>query len=111
MSFTTEQLKERLSILASGEPPKRFAVAFSGGLDSTVLLHALRHIREESAIPIVAVHVQHDLHADALEWESHCNKVASDLSVDYVSIAIDVDRKSGQGLEASARTARYQALQ
>ena len=111
MSFTTEQLKHQLSTLASGEPSRRWVVAFSGGLDSTVLLHALRQIQQNKAIPIVAVHVQHDLHADAGKWESHCKKVASGLDVDYMSIAIDVDRKSGQGLEASARTARYQALQ
>ena len=111
MSFTTEQLKHQLSALASGEPSRRFVVAFSGGLDSTVLLHALRQIQEDMAIPMVAVHVQHDLHADAGEWESHCKKIASGLSVDYVNIAIEVDRKSGQGLEASARTSRYQALQ
>jgi tRNA(Ile)-lysidine synthase len=110
MSFTTEQLKSRLSTLASSEPSKRFVVAFSGGLDSAVLLHALRQIQEGLAIPMVAVHVQHDLHADAGEWESHCKKVASVLNVDYMSIAVEVDRKSGQGLEASARTARYQAL-
>lgn len=111
MPFTTEQLKHRLSALASGEPPSRIVVAFSGGLDSTVLLHALHHIQKEMAIPMVAVHVKHDLHADAGEWESHCKKVVSGLGVDYVSIAVEVDRNSGQGLEASARTARYKALE
>ena len=110
MPFTSEHLQARLSALASDGPAARFVVAFSGGLDSTVLLHALAHANASSAVPIIAVHVQHDLHADSGKWEAHCRAAASALAVDYDSIKVAVDRESGLGLEASARAARYQAL-
>jgi tRNA(Ile)-lysidine synthase len=110
MSFTSEQLQVRMSALASGKRPTRWVLAFSGGLDSTVLLHALKHIGGEIAVPLVAIHVQHDLHADANNWEAHCRAAASALECDYDSIPVAVDRASGLGLEASARAARYQAL-
>ncbi len=111
MSFTSEQLKHQLSTLAAGSPARRFVVAFSGGLDSTILLHALQSLHDELAIPVIAVHVQHDLHPDALIWESHCEATATEFGVDYRTVAIEVDRSSGRGLEASARNARYEALQ
>ena len=110
MPFTSEHLQKRLSTLASDGPAARFIVAFSGGLDSTVLLHALTHANASSAVPIIAVHAQHDLHADSDKWEAHCRAAASALAVDYDSIKVAVDRESGLGLEASARAARYQAL-
>jgi len=111
MSFTSEQLKHRLATLAAGSPARRFVVAFSGGLDSTVLLHALQSLHDELAIPVTAVHVQHDLHPDAGVWASHCEAMAAEFGVDYRRVAVEVDRKSGRGLEASARNARYEALQ
>lgn len=110
MSFTSEQLHIRLSALALGRPPARLLLAFSGGLDSTVLLHALKQLNEKIAAPLIAIHVQHDLHADAHKWEAHCHTAASALECDYDSISVAVDRASGRGLEASARAARYQAL-
>ena len=111
MPFTSEHLQNRLSALASDNPPARFIVAFSGGLDSTVLLHALERAKAEFAVPIIAIHVEHDLHADSGKWDAHCRAAASALELDYDSIPVVVDRESGLGLEASARAVRYQALQ
>ena len=111
MSFSHEQLYERLAALASANAPIRFVVAFSGGLDSSVLLHAISIVQTQIAVPVLAVHVQHDLHADAAAWEAHCRSTATAMAIDYASVRIEVDRDSGLGLEAAARNARYQALQ
>ena len=110
MSFNTAQLHHRLSTLAVDGEPSRFVVAFSGGMDSTVLLHALQSIRSVFDIPVVALHVEHGLHADAGRWEEHCRAAVTAMALDYDSVSVTVERNSGRGLEAAAREARYVAL-
>jgi tRNA(Ile)-lysidine synthase len=88
--------------------PPRLTVAFSGGLDSTVLLAALARLG--CPVPLRAVHVDHGIHADSGRWSEHCGAVAAQLGVDFASIRVDVDRASGLGLEAAARDVRYRAL-
>jgi len=90
-----------------GAPP-RVTVAFSGGLDSTVLLAAL--CRSKPAAPVRAAHVDHGLHACSVEWREHCAGVAAALGVEFAAARVAVDRSSGEGLEAAAREARYAAL-
>ena len=97
-------------MLGRRDSAARFIVAFSGGLDSTVLLHALATRHRSDAAPVLAVHIDHGLHANAGDWVAHCRKVAKSLQVDFVSLAIEVDRNSGLGPEAAARSARYSAL-
>lgn len=111
MSFDSDILLERLHALAAGQPVSRWLVAFSGGIDSTVLLHALAHSGERGKRDIIAVHVDHGLHPDAADWASHCRRVAGDLGVGYLERAVTVDVESGTGQEAAAREARYAVLQ
>lgn len=111
MPFTSEKLRNSLSALAAGNPPDRYVVAFSGGLDSTVLLHALNAVAADSNVSVVAIHVRHDLHEDAVDWEAHCRSAAGDLEIAFECVAVAVDRDAGFGPEAAARTARYAALQ
>lgn len=79
-------------------------VAFSGGLDSTALLHALM-IEPALAHKVIAVHVHHGLspHADA--WLAHCQafclSFSTPIHVHRVTFA------SRANIEAQARTARY----
>jgi len=83
------------------------AVAFSGGLDSSVLLHGLARLPLKR---VRALHVDHGIHADSPRWEAHCRAAAAALGVPYESMRVDVPRASGLGLEAAAREARYAAL-
>lgn len=85
-------------------------VALSGGLDSSVLLHALAKMPEARARGLRALHVDHGLHADSARWVEHCRGLAHALIVPFESIKVAVTRASGEGLEAAARTARYAAL-
>lgn len=111
MSFTSTQLQDRLSALASDAGPSRYVVAFSGGMDSSVLLHALQATATETATPVLAVHVNHGLQPDSGDWEMHCRAAAATVAADYMSLSIAVPQGSGLGPEAAARQARYQALQ
>lgn len=111
MSFNQETLLRRLTELEDiAGTPTRFVIAYSGGLDSTVLTHALASSRGEYGVPILAVYVDHGLHPDSGTWGEYCEKFASILKVEFTSTKVSVDLESGQGPEAAAREARYAAL-
>jgi tRNA(Ile)-lysidine synthase len=86
-------------------------VAYSGGLDSTVLLHALARLSAGAADRRVrAVHVDHRLQAQSTEWARRCCVTARSLGVELLQVQVEVARHAGDGLEAAAREARYAAL-
>jgi tRNA(Ile)-lysidine synthase len=87
-----------------------YQVAFSGGLDSHALLHALCRIRAVLDAEVGAVHVNHGLQLEADHWESHCRQLCADLQVPYVSLRVDGTARRGESPEAAARRARYTAL-
>jgi tRNA(Ile)-lysidine synthase len=87
-----------------------YQVAFSGGLDSHALLHALCKLRAVLDAGIRAVHVNHGLQQDAGHWESQCRQVCAGLQVPYVSLTVDGKARRGESPEAAARSARYTAL-
>lgn len=89
--------------------PSRYLVAFSGGLDSTVLLHALAAQRPDGR-PVEAVHVNHGLQDDAQRFAEFCRDVAGKLGVGFTVLEVEVDTSSGSGVEAAAREARYAAI-
>lgn len=84
------------------------AIAYSGGLDSTVLLDAA--VRVAGAARCVALHVHHGLSPNADRWLSHCEATAVLLGVRFEYERVVVRRESGESLEAAAREARYRAL-
>jgi tRNA(Ile)-lysidine synthase len=111
VTFDRDVLFARLNAVAElAGWPKRFVVAFSGGLDSTVMLHALAASRSAHQNSITAVHVDHGLQRDSAAWSEHCRAFAIGVSVDFVEIKVDVDVAGGQGTEAAARAARYDAF-
>jgi tRNA(Ile)-lysidine synthase len=103
-----EHFRDRLK---QGPPTSAYWVAFSGGLDSTVLLHLMHRIRESLAIELRAVHVHHGLLAEADAWVRHCTSVARSYGVPLEILRVDAVAKPGESPEAAARTARYRALQ
>ena len=90
--------------------PTQITVAYSGGLDSHVMLHLLAHFDVPADIPVVVVHVNHGLSGNAGNWQQHSQHQASELGFKFVACEVNVDRGAGSGLEAAARDARYDAL-
>ncbi|WP_225721675.1 tRNA lysidine(34) synthetase TilS [Candidatus Vallotiella sp. (ex Adelges kitamiensis)] len=84
------------------------AIAFSGGLDSTVLLHAA--VLVLGARRCVGLHVHHGLNACANAWRSHCIDIASQLDIVFDCRAVKIADMPQQSIEALARDARYTAL-
>jgi tRNA(Ile)-lysidine synthase len=107
--FGPRALRAQLARLLPQYPHVELCVAFSGGLDSTVLLAALA--RGSRARPALrALHVNHNLHAAAGAMSAHCGKIARALSVPFKALSVRVPRAKGASLEAQARDARYTAF-
>jgi tRNA(Ile)-lysidine synthase len=109
MPFDADLLLRRLLDLQGEATARRYLVGFSGGLDSTALLHALLQTSGLAA-PVVALHINHALQPDAGAWEDHCRRVAEALGADFVARTVAVTDERGVGLEAAAREARYSAV-
>ena len=100
----------RLDLTLRRESPATVLVGFSGGLDSTVLLHALAQLSNQRKAGLQAIHVHHGLQPAADQWAEHCTDVCSALDVPLRVVRVAVRRDSGHGLEAAARAARYAAF-
>ena len=85
-----------------GAAQGRLWVAASGGLDSTVLLHAVRKLPN-----VHAVHLDHGLHPASADWARHCAAMAAQFGTGFQQRRLTVARIGN--LEANARRARYQA--
>ncbi|MDP1789388.1 MAG: tRNA lysidine(34) synthetase TilS, partial [Methylibium sp.] len=99
----------------SAEPPRGLAVAYSGGHDSTALLHATLVAARETGLAVHALHVHHGLSAHADAWLAHCEAqcrrwARRGLPVAFHSVRVQLACRPGDSLEAVARTARYAAL-
>jgi len=93
--------------LARHVPPHaRLVLALSGGLDSTVLLHALVALRDQHPFELRAVHVHHGLspHADA--WAEFCTRLCAAHAVQSSIHRVAIARDDAAGIEAAARRER-----
>lgn len=90
---------------------RKLCVALSGGLDSTVLLAALTALRAGPYpdLSLRAIHIHHGLSELADDWVAHVVAFCRQLQVPLEVVYVSVDAK-GKGVEAAARTARYQAF-
>ncbi|MCX7112436.1 MAG: tRNA lysidine(34) synthetase TilS [Proteobacteria bacterium] len=87
-------------------------IAYSGGMDSHVLLHLCASLASNSicTMEFQAVHVHHGLQQAADAWAEHCANVCSGLNVPLLTIRADARAKPGESPEEVARRARYSAL-
>lgn len=102
----------RAAPLSALSPPLDGApllVAFSGGLDSTVLLHLLASRPMPGIAGLRAIHVDHGLHPQSARWADHCRAACAELGV-ALDVACVVVAPGGEGPEAAARAARHAAF-
>lgn len=98
------------AIALAVSPYRQLLVGFSGGLDSTVLLHRLKCWRDrEPDVQLRAMHIHHGLSAHADDWVAHCEAVCSAWAIPLVIERVTLEDE-GLGTEAHARKARYAAF-
>ncbi len=101
-----ETLQQQLKQFATSKQIKTWWLAYSGGVDSQVLLHLLA----STQLAVRAVYVDHGLQAASLDWQTHCAYSCEQLGIPFQSIVVHAQPQRGEGPEAAARIARYAAL-
>ncbi|MEM9172314.1 MAG: tRNA lysidine(34) synthetase TilS [Pseudomonadota bacterium] len=98
---------EVAAAMATSTQYRRLLLAFSGGMDSTVLFDVLRQLRW----PLRAVHVDHGLQPQAAPaWRRHVQQQCTEWGVALSLCDIDGPPPQGESVEAWAREQRYRAL-
>jgi tRNA(Ile)-lysidine synthase len=97
------------AIAETGEAP-RIAIALSGGLDSSALLHLAHAWARERGVALHAFHIHHGLSANADAWLAHCEQACAALGVTFEARRVELVRKEKTGTEEAARKSRYAAL-
>jgi tRNA(Ile)-lysidine synthase len=107
MSFSPTALLAKLQALPE---TSCYWVAYSGGLDSHVLLHAIAQISDQLNAPLRAIHVHHGLQKEADLWLLHAEDVSQRLGIELTSLRLNLQPAKGESIEAVARDARYDAM-
>jgi tRNA(Ile)-lysidine synthase len=97
-------------ILARVVVSDRIALAYSGGLDSTVLLHLAAAACKQRGISLLAFHVHHGLSPNADRWLAHCEEQSQQAGVAFLARQVQINPHDKLGIEQAARLARYDAL-
>lgn len=87
---------------------QQIVVGFSGGLDSSVLLHSLS--QKVEAHRILAVHINHGLSENADHWQAHAEGFCQSFGVNFYSETVKLVGDGG-GLEDAGRLARYEVFE
>ena len=85
---------------------KKIYIAFSGGIDSSVLVDILGKNASKLNLNITVIHVNHNISSNSLIWMKHCKEFCSKLGLDFISEEVNII-SSGGGIESAARKARY----
>lgn len=88
---------------------RNYYLAYSGGLDSAVLLHVLTTVRTLHPFPLRAIHVNHGMSKQADRWAAHCQKCCLDYQIPLIQKKLEVLPLSNY--EAELREQRYQHFQ
>lgn len=102
----TGRFRKILDSLPVTSPVARYVVAYSGGVDSHVLLHLCHRVD----VPVRAIHINHGLQHEADQWTRHCTDVCKVLEIACTTINVDAAANQGESPENAARKARYAAL-
>ena len=107
MNFTPTRLLQVLNTLPAAEA---YLLAYSGGRDSHVLLHALTGLSGHLPVTLRAIHVDHGLQPASADWARHCTSVCAELGLECIVERLALRPQKGESPEALARRERYRVL-
>ena len=104
----TDELIDKCSNFLSKISTNKFLIAFSGGLDSTVLLDCLYKLSSKKELIIRSIHINHNLSNEAYKYEDHCLKITNKYGIEHLSKRININGFSN--IEEQCREKRYQSI-
>lgn len=107
MTLTLQHLAEQLDL---APPAEHLIVAFSGGIDSAVLLHCLQQLRDAGQLntKLSALHINHGLQDKASQWQTFCEDFCAMRNLPLICKRVEVAEGGSQ--ENAARESRYEAF-
>jgi tRNA(Ile)-lysidine synthase len=81
---------------------ERYFIAYSGGMDSTALLHNLVHNNDIDNSQLTAIHINHNINQDAENWAKHCHEFSNSFGIKFISVSVNLNSHS----EDACRQAR-----
>jgi len=88
---------------------KSFLIAYSGGLDSTVLLDQLLKIKKTKPdFNIRAIHINHNISEFSKKWTEHCKKICNFYKIPLIIENICLDKNNN--IEEKLRIKRYNII-
>ena len=85
---------------------KKIYIAFSGGIDSSVLVDILGKNVSKYNLDITVIHINHNISPNSAIWMKHCKDFCCKLGLKFISEEVNII-SSGGGIESAARKARY----
>jgi len=82
------------------DPNKNIIVAFSGGGDSSALLHFCYELNQQGLLQghLSAIHINHSLSKHSDSWEDHCKIFCRERNIDYQSYVVNINIKKNRVL-------------
>ena len=106
-SITDNDLIEFLKNLPASE---KYWIAYSGGMDSSVLLHLFYSISDKLNKPVEVIYVDHGLNPKSQKWGKFCINQSQEYGFSFKELVIDEEYKKGESIEAWAREKRYELV-
>lgn len=99
-----------LSSLDSFSESNKYWIAFSGGMDSCVLLHLFFINKNNINQNIEAIYVNHGLQEEADNWEKFCKKQCEEYGIAFSGLKIKEACPKDKSIEEWAREKRYELI-
>ena len=94
-------------VLNNINPTEKIYIAYSGGLDSSVLLDIFYKLSIKNSLLVEAIHVNHNINKESTNWENHCKAVCNSINIPIKIISTQIVAEGG-GIESAARNKRYE---
>ena len=111
MKHTLTPLFDLQSIVTETGSGNKCWIAFSGGIDSTALLHNLVIQCDELNIPLHAIHINHNLYEISDSWSRHCEEICRFYNVEAEILNVDASTHGSSSPEEYARDLRYMKME